>query len=131
MVTMVLNDKKIHQIENDRTKKSPAEIAKYLQDNIGQKVTAYACGLKEPKEVGKWVKGTDPHHDREQKLRCLYHVIRIIMETYDNKTAVAWLFGSNSKFDNNAPAYILRMAKKYEDYKEVVPAALAFAGSLE
>ena len=49
------------------------------------------------------------------------------MDAYGDETAKAWLFGSNAELGSQAPAYMLRQARSWEDLRSIVPAARAFA----
>ncbi|MEK8172294.1 hypothetical protein NKH77_32555 [Streptomyces sp. M19] len=37
-----------------------AEIARFLQDNLGQRLTARIAHISDPKQVGRWASGTSP-----------------------------------------------------------------------
>src|SRR3954454_10128335 len=53
------------------------EIAAELQDQLGQKLVAYAVGISSPKLVGRWAKGDhNPSDETAIKLRMLYRVVR-------------------------------------------------------
>ena len=51
----------------------------------------------------------------------------MIAEAYDAKTAKAWLFGTNTRLDDNAPIEVLRDAQSTEDFIPVQRAARQFA----
>jgi hypothetical protein len=65
------------------------------------------------------------------RLRYAYKVVRLLVEAYDASTAKAWLFGSNTRLNDEAPAYLLRRALTVADLRQLVPTARAFAGSAE
>jgi hypothetical protein len=120
----------LNRIDTQATTASPAEIAAFLQEHLGQKLTAYLSGLKDPKEVGAWARGDNVPRDLAvMRLRCAYRVVLMILKTYDADTAKAWLFGTNTRLGDEAPAVLLRRARNPEDLRSIVPVARAFAGA--
>lgn len=107
-----------------------SDIARYLQTALGQQIVAYICGLKDSKMVGRWASAkAQPRSPEVQiRLRQAYEAVRLIAEAYGPETARAWLFGSNTRLDDEAPAYVLRHAKNFDDMRLVVPTARAFVG---
>jgi len=94
-------------------------------------MTAYVAGLKDPKIVGRWIarKSAPGSTETDMRLRCAYQVTRLIVEAYGPETARAWMFGSNSRLDDEAPAYLIRHAGSPDDLRHIVPVARAFAGA--
>lgn len=114
-------------IAREATTRSLSEIARYLQETLGQQVVAYVCGLKDPKMVGQWVSAkTQPRPPADLRLRHAYEAVRLIADAYGSGTAKAWLFGSNTRLDNEAPAYLLRYAKTFDAMRSIVPTARSF-----
>jgi hypothetical protein len=104
------------------------EIVAYLQDHLGQRMTAYISGVKDPKMVARWISRQNLPRDESQiRLREGYQATRLLVDAYGDETAKAWLFGSNAELDSQAPAYMLRQARSWEDLRSIVPAARAFA----
>jgi hypothetical protein len=131
-MTLILDAGKVEQIEREATTSKLPKIADFLQNQIGQKLTAYVAGLTDPKAVGSWIRGeNDPRQPADMRLRYAYQVVRMLTEAYDAETAKAWLFGSNTRLNDEAPAYLLRNAKAVDDLRQLVPTARAFAGSAE
>lgn len=131
-MTAILDADKVQQIEREATMNKLPKIANFLQDNLGQKLTAYVAGLTDPKAVGSWIRGeNDPRQPAGMRLRYAYQVVRMLVEAYDAETAKAWLFGANTRLNDEAPAYLLRNAKTVGDLRQLVPTARAFAGSAE
>lgn len=131
-MTATLDADKVQQIEKDAATTKMPKIADFLQASLGQKLTAYVAGLTDPKAVGAWIRGeNDPRHPADMRLRSAYQVVRMLVEAYDAETAKAWLFGANTRLNDEAPAYLLRNAKTVDDLRQLVPTARAFAGSAE
>jgi hypothetical protein len=122
----------VEEIEREAFTTPAAKIAAFLQDHLGQKLTAYVAGLTDPKAVGSWIREENaPRQQAVLRLRCAYQIVRMLVETYDDETAKAWLFGSNTRLNDEAPAYLLRNAASPDDLRQLVPTARAFAGSAE
>lgn len=81
------------QIERESTVTPARELALYLQETIGQKLTAFMAGLTDAKVVGRWASGkNEPQLENEMRLRYGYRVVRLLTNAYDATTAKAWLF---------------------------------------
>ena len=120
-------------IENEAVKRPISEIAGYLQKTIGQKLTGYMVGLTDPKVVGGWIseKTLPKNDDYATRLRCAYKVVRMIEGAFDKETAKSWLLGTNSRLEEQSPAYVIRNATESNDYRLVVRTARTFAGALD
>jgi hypothetical protein len=107
------------------------EVAAYLQDQLGQRMTAFLTGLSDAKQVGRYARadGPEPRVAVAQRLRHGYKVVRMIGETYDVETAKAWLFGTNTRLDDQAPIEVLRTAERPEEITAVIRAARQFASA--
>lgn len=127
-----IDQAKLEQIDREATTTPLAGIVAFLQESVGQKFTAYMAGLNDPKEVGAWIKGSaKPRSPSDLRLRYAYRVVRMLIEAYGSDTAKAWLFGTNTRLNDEAPAYILRHAQTPDDVRNIVPVARAFAGAVE
>jgi len=123
----LLNEKKVKDIERRANLEKIDAIAAFLQKNLGQKLTAYLAGLNDPKVVGLWAQGKARPRDLANfKLRCAYKVASMLVDAYGDETAKSWFFGTNTRLDDEAPAYLLRHGKVPEDMHFIVPAAKAF-----
>ena len=104
-----------------------AEIASFMREHLGQRKTAYIGGVNDPKMVARWIAGHSTPRDRSQRrLREGYQAARLLVSAYGDETAKAWFFGSNTQLDGEAPAYVLRHARSWEELRLIVPAARAF-----
>src|SRR5438552_3059600 len=126
----LLNERTAAEIERRAKIEKIDKIAAYLQDALGQKLTAYLAGLKDPKVVGLWAHGKALPRDLAAfRLRCAYEAALMLMNAYGAETAKSWFFGTNTRLDDEAPAYLLRHVKSPEDVRFIVPAARAFVSS--
>jgi hypothetical protein len=106
-----------------------SEIAGYLQQNLGQQITAYLSGLRDPKMVGRWAAGkVEPRDAAKMRLRTAYQAACMLVDAYGAETAKAWFFGSNTRLDDEAPAFLLRYAEGPDSLRFIVAAARGFAG---
>src|ERR1700756_2143126 len=109
-----------------------AKTPSFLQRALGQKVTAYLSGLRDPKIVGRWSRGeVAPREPVTMRLRAGYQAARMVVDAYGTETARAWFFGPTPRLDAQAPASILRRARTPDDLRLVVPTARAFAGAAD
>lgn len=110
-------------IEREATTLGISRIAGYLQDHLGQKITAYLAGNDNSKTVGLWISGkVEPRDLPKTRLRYAYQAARLLVEAYDDEIAKAWFFGSNTLLDDEAPAYVLRHGTTPDDLRLVIPA---------
>lgn len=131
-MSATLTRSKVEEIQHEAATTKPPKIAAFLQETLGQKLTAYIAGLSDPKAVGFWIRGeTEPRDSAEMRLRYAYQVVRMLVEVYDAETAKSWLLGSNTRLNDEAPAYLMRNAVDPAGLRQIVPTARAFAGSAE
>lgn len=121
----VLTGPAAQRVDDEAATMSIREIAAYLQENVGQRVAAAIAGLSDAKRIGMYARedGPEPHAVAERRLREGYKVVRTLIEAYDEKTARAWLFGTNSRLDDRAPIEVLGAATDTADFVVVLRAA--------
>ena len=119
------------QIERQAVTSDISQVARYLQQHLGQKVTAYLSGVKDAKLVGQWAAGkVQPRPMPKFRLRSAYQAARYLVDAYGKETAQAWFFGQNGQLNGRAPAFALREGKDPEDWSFVVSAAKTFVESV-
>lgn len=121
----VLTGPAAQRVDDEAATMSIRQIAAYLQENVGQRVAAAIAGLGDAKRIGMYARqdGPEPHGVTERRLREGYKVVRTLIEAYDEKTARAWLFGTNSRLDDRAPIEVLGAATDTTDFTVVIRAA--------
>jgi hypothetical protein len=114
-----------HKLDMEASSRSIGEIATYLQNTVGQRVAAAIAGLADAKQIGRYARenGPQPHGTTQRRLREGYKVVRMLADAYDDKTARAWLFGTNTRLDDQAPVEVLGAAVNTSDFAAVVQAA--------
>lgn len=117
------------QLDHAATTLPTGELAAYLQDHLGQRMAAFLVGLRDAKQVGRYIKedGPAPSQEKERRLRDGYKVVHMLVDAYDEQTAKAWLFGTNSRLDDRAPIQILGQSDDLDDIAAAVRAARQFA----
>jgi hypothetical protein len=116
------------QVNTEAARLPIHEIAKYLLEHLGKSTTAYISGVSDPKMVSHWIGCHHvPRRQPQMRLREGYQAARLLVAAYGDETARAWFFGSNVRLADQAPAYVLRNAKSWEDLRLIVPTAFAFA----
>lgn len=115
---------------DEPTTLSVREIATYLRDTIGARMTAAIAGLNDPEQVESYARGDASEIDElvERRLREGFKAVRILVAAYDSQTARVWLFGTNSWLDERAPIEVLGQATDTDELAAVVRAARQAAG---
>lgn len=104
---------------------SAPDIARYFQDLVGQKLTAYMTGVHDPKAIGKWASGQRaPRGESERRLRDAYQIAMLISMYDSDSTVRAWLVGMNPLLGDRAPAAVI--AENDDGAAQALAAAKAF-----
>lgn len=124
---MLLSPEIEARLQDEAAQQTPNALAAYLQDALGQRMTAYLAGLNDVKQVGRYSRKVTPRPAVALRLREGYKIVRMIESVYDSETAKAWLFGTNVRLDDQAPIGILRQAEDPSEVTPVIRAARQFA----
>lgn len=101
------------------------DVARYLQDALGQKLVAYMAGISDPKRVGRWAQGTQvPREGAERRLRAAFQIFHLLLAEESAHVVRAWFIGLNPQLDDDPPADAIRDGR----LKEALAAAKAFIG---
>jgi uncharacterized protein (DUF2384 family) len=127
-----LTERLASELDREAAVRPMAEVAGWLQEQLGQRMVAHLAGLEHVKQIGRYARDdATPRDEVERRLREGYKVVRMIAGAYDATTAKAWLFGTNSRLDDQAPIDMLRRARSGEEFADVVRAARQFASADE
>lgn len=110
------------QVHRLAVAQDPSTIAQSLQETLGQRLTAYAIGIRDPKAIGKYAQGRHPRTDTEARLRNLFQVVRLLLDRESAATVRAWMIGANPQLDDEAPIELLHQGRP----QAVLRAAEAF-----
>jgi hypothetical protein len=97
------------QAHRDAMRASIDSVAGRLQEVLGQRITAYAVGIKDPRTIGRWAGdgGQKPREATEKRLRELFEITQILLGRETPETVRAWLMGSNPLLDDRSPLELL------------------------
>jgi hypothetical protein len=99
------------------------DVARYLQEALGQKLVAYTAGVSDPKRVGRWANGTQaPRDEAERRLRAAFQIFHLLLAEESPHVIRAWFIGMNPQLDDDSPAEAIRDGR----LKEAMAAAKAF-----
>lgn len=90
-----------------------SSIAERLQDVLGQRLTAYAVGVRDPKSIGRYAKGPraeggqTPRDDTDYRLRQLYQIVQMLMARETSETVRAWFLGAHPLLEDRSPIELL------------------------
>ena len=109
-------------VHGQATRTPISQVAAYLQDVLGQRLTAVVGGASDAKAVGKWAKGVrSPQPDSELRLRHAYQMAQLLIQHESAETVRAWFLGMNPELEDEAPAVVIG-----EDPQRVLQAAQTF-----
>jgi hypothetical protein len=84
------------------------QVAAYLQETLGQRLTATIAGISDAKAVGQWARDKRaPGPEVQQRLRHAYRIAAMLLEVEDAETVRAWFRGINPDLGDEAPARAL------------------------
>lgn len=99
------------------------DVARYLQEALGQKLVAYMADVNDPKRVGRWAQGVQsPRADAERRLRAAFQIFHLLLSEETPHVIRAWFIGMNPQLDDDSPAEAIRDGR----LKEALAAAKAF-----
>jgi len=124
---MPVTDAEMAAAHRQAVETSIKEVAEFLQEVLGQKLTAIIANVDDPKTVGRWARGVvSPRSDAEERLRAAYQVFQLLQMRNSEGVVRAWFIGMNPSLELQAPAKALSEAR----FIEVMSAARAFAESV-
>jgi hypothetical protein len=102
---------------------TPKDVARFLQDALGQKLVAYIANVSGERTVAHWVAGSrSPNTEAEDRLRAALYIFRLLGEVESSHVVRAWFVGMNPALDETAPATAIREGR----LRDAVAAAKAF-----
>jgi hypothetical protein len=101
-------------------------LVRELSDLIGRKLTAYIGGVKDLRAIDRWIEGTAPYKDAEERLRFAFRVVKTLSNHEHPHVVQAWLTGLNPELNDRVPIRLLREGKLEVVGPEILTAARAF-----
>lgn len=115
------------QIYRSSVQEDLSAVARWLLDNLGQRVASVGIGLGDSTMIRRYAGGTArPRGTREERMRLLYRVGRMVAELYTASTARAFLVGSNPQLGDRAPLLVIADELPEVAGPEVLSATRAF-----
>lgn len=111
---------------HEQTVRQPiADVACYLQEVLGQSLTAAIADVKNRKAVGQWARGARaPHAPAEQRLRAAFQIVLELVRVEDPPTIRTWFLSMNPLLEDDLPVRVLA-----RDPAAVLKAARLFAAT--
>ncbi|MFD7720846.1 XRE family transcriptional regulator [Streptomyces sp. NPDC059814] len=107
----------------EATKRTPAQMAGFLQDTFSQRVAALIAGVDDPKQVGRWVRQQNtPRIDSENRMLAACQIFAFIARCENEHIARAWMMGMNPQLEDDSPIEAIAEGR----FKEVMGAARSF-----
>jgi hypothetical protein len=101
----------------------PGDLAAFLQEALGQRLTAHIVGVTDPKTIGRWAtRERTPRGEHEQRLRDTVQIFRLLNSEESDHTVRAWFTGMNPHLGDESPAGALAEGRS----RDVLMAAKAF-----
>ncbi len=95
-------------VERQAGQPASSAVARYLQDVLGQRLTAVIADVRDVKTVAKWASGAQaPGPRTEKRLRDAYRVVQLLMQVESPAAVHDWLLGMNPALEDRAPAAVL------------------------
>jgi len=99
------------------------DIARYLQEALGQRLVAYMAGVEDPKRVGRWAQGAQtPREEAERRLRAAFQIFHLLVASDSEHVVRAWFIGMNPQLEDDSPAEVIHEGR----LKDALAAARAF-----
>jgi hypothetical protein len=100
-----------------------ADMALFLQELFGQRLTAIMSGIEDPKIIGRWARGEEaPSPIDLRHLADAYAVSRLLLRVESRQGVFSWMVGMNPDLDDQAPAEVI-----VRDPEAVIDVAHVFA----
>lgn len=99
------------RIHRQATAASISDIARFLQEVLSRRLTAYAAGVQDGKTVTRWASGevTEIRDFKvEQRLRTTYEIALLLLTQESAGTVKSWFIGMNPELDDVAPVEAIR-----------------------
>lgn len=102
---------------------SIADTARFLQDVLGQRLTAHIANVRDQRTVGAWATGQNtPRAEAEERLRLALQIVHLLQGDESLHVVRAWFVGLNPQLNDETPAKAIREGR----FKEALTAARAF-----
>ncbi len=100
-----MNVQELHEEAHDiAAQLEPQELAKQLQEVLGQKLLAFAVGDRHPKTIGRYARAErTPDDETWGKFVNLYTLVQLLEQGMRQQAVRSWMLGSNPRLRGKAP----------------------------
>lgn len=85
-----------------------SDMARALQDTLGQKLVAYMVGVSDPVTVGRWANGrSNPSTANADRLREIFQIAQELLAVEKPSLVRAWFVGMNPDLGFSPPAQLV------------------------
>jgi hypothetical protein len=85
-----------------------SEVARFLQDLLGQQIAAVVAGISQPQLIGHWAHAQGvPPDAAERRLRAAFQAAWLIAQAESTGAARAWFLGKSPYLGNRSPALVI------------------------
>lgn len=84
------------------------DLVARLVDAIGRKLTAYVGGVRNVREVDRWLAGDAIDAEQESRFGLALRVVDILLENEPPEIVQSWLIGLNPGLGDRVPLRLLR-----------------------
>jgi hypothetical protein len=102
------------------------DVVRRITDILGRKLTAYIAGVADVRALDRWMAGTAPYGDAEQRLRFAYQVVRTLSGHDSPQVVQCWLTGVNPELGDRVPLRLLKEGDLNTVAPEILGAVRAF-----
>lgn len=105
---------------------TPADMVRFLQDALGQKLVAYIANVSTPRTVARWVnEDRTMGSNAADRIAAAFQIFRLIVVAESDHVVRGWFAGLNPLLDDESPATVIREGR----YREAMAAARAFVSN--
>ncbi len=91
------------------------DIARYLEEALGQKLVAFLAGVNDTNRVGRWSQGKQaPRIEAERRLRAAFQIFHLLLGGDGPEVVRAWFIGMNPQLDDDPPVQAIREGRLTE-----------------
>lgn len=116
------------RLDDEAATLMPPELARELQEQLGQQTAARLVGLGDSRQIGRYRRsdGPRPRPVIDLRIREAYKLVGMLVYEFDSQVARSWLLGTNSRLGDRAPIDVVREATTAEEILPVRKAAREF-----
>jgi hypothetical protein len=100
-------------------------VVRELVEILGKKLVAYIGGAKDTRTVERWMNGSEPYNNPQDRIRLAFRVAKMLAAHESPGVAQSWFIGLNPDLGDRAPGRLFQS----EDFETAGAQVLAAARS--